>query len=252
MLSFLRSRRRATEAWLTKKGRAHAISLQSFLLYREIRARLEEVNGGRCLDAGAGRSPLKEELKSRGVQVMTVDVEDRGGGVDFIADIQNMPVITDASMDYVLCTQVLEHIPRPGDALDEFMRVLKPGGMLVLSVPHLSVIHEAPHDFFRFTRYGLNSLLSGAGFGRSEIDEAGGLVAFLLHPVSVLVVAAFGSVPGFRSIAWWLNYTLFVRLMTGVDRLAGLRSIYPNNYVVTAWKAPIEDREKPTSGDSAR
>ena len=59
----------------------------------------------------------------------------------------------------MLCTEVLEHLPEPQKAVDEFFRVLKPGGTLLLTTRFLFPIHDAPHDYFRYTKYGLRHLL---------------------------------------------------------------------------------------------
>ena len=55
------------------------------------------------------------------------------GSVDVVGDARNMP-FSDASMDVILITQVLEHVPEPIAVISEIRRVLKPGGTLLLSV----------------------------------------------------------------------------------------------------------------------
>jgi SAM-dependent methyltransferase len=165
---------------------------------------------------------------------VSLDVEDRSGALDLVADLQAMPAVADASFDAVLCTQVLEHLPRPGDALAEIARVLAPGGHLILTVPHLSLLHEVPHDYFRFTRYGLEALLAGAGLRVIELSECGGLVSFLAHAASLALWTTLGSLPGLRAPVWLLNYAVLVRAADLADRVLGLRQLYPCNYVVLA------------------
>jgi SAM-dependent methyltransferase len=65
----------------------------------------------------------------------------------------------DGSFDVVLCTEVLEHLTEPQRAIDEMYRVLEPGGQLLLTTRFLFPIHDAPHDYFRYTKYGLLYLL---------------------------------------------------------------------------------------------
>lgn len=234
MLTALKRRRAELDTWLTERGLAHTFSLPAHQLYRQTLPLVEAHARGRCLDAGSGRSPWRLRLLARGLEVLSLDVEDRVGGVDIIADLQDMPAVADASMETVLCTQVLEHVSRPWDAVSELARVLAPGGHLILSAPHLSMLHEVPHDYYRYTRYGLTSLLQERGFRVLEMRESGGLVSFLCHPLSMGLMTTLGSLPGLRRFVWALNFALFVKAAAAVDALLGLRSLFPCNYVVLA------------------
>jgi len=236
MLSFLRTQRRELDEWLTRRGKAHTFSLSAYALYRSVDRLVTRHVHGRCLDAGSGRAPFKADLRARGVDVVSIDIEDRSGEVDYLADIQDMSVIEAASVDSVICTEVLEHVPRPRDALREIMRVLKPGGVLILSVPHLSPIHEAPNDFYRYTGYGVASLLENAGFDIVEIEGVGGVFAFLSHGLSLSFFSAAGAIRFTRPLVWRLNYAILVRALGLVDEVLGLRSVYPTNFVALARK----------------
>jgi len=234
MLSFLRKQRNQLDAWLGDRQLAHTFSLTTYGVYIAAAKLIDQYAQGVCLDAGSGRAPYKDVLRARGVQVITIDVEKRGGDLTHVADIQNMPVIASNSIDTVVCTEVLEHVPRPWDAMVEIARVLKPGGYLVLSVPHLSPIHEAPHDYYRYTQYGLQSLLETRGFDVLELKPVGGILAFLGHGASMLFFSTLGAWRPLRPIAWFLNYVLLVRVLKVLDSLVGLSSVYPSNHVVLA------------------
>ncbi len=218
---------------LGREGRAHAFSLATWRLHRATLPLLEHA-AGRVLDAGSGRSPYKPLLRGRGLQVLSLDVEDRAGEIDWLGDLQEMPQVETASVGTVLCTQVLEHLPRPWAAIDEIARVLEPGGVLLLSVPHLSAIHEAPHDYWRYTRHGLEALLTSRGFEIRELRESGGLFCFLGHLLSHAWLGALGGAPLLGRAAWALNYLLLVRGLDWLDRLAGAPSLLPCDYVVRA------------------
>lgn len=230
----LRARRQNLDRSLGERGLAHTVSLPPFLLRRELLTLLPSLPPGRLLDAGSGRSPYLETLRSRGFEVVSLDIEDRSGAVDVVADVQNMPQVESASFDSVLSTQVLEHLPCPDRALCEIFRVLKPGGRLLLTAPHLSPIHEAPLDFFRYTPFGLRELAERAGFLVEEIRPVGGMIAFLGHLGSVALLTTVGSVPGLGGLVWALNYLLLVRILAGFDRALGARSVLPCNLLLLA------------------
>jgi SAM-dependent methyltransferase len=100
-----------------------------------------------------------------------------------VGDAQNMSgVIASGKFDTVLLLDVLEHVPDPAKVLSEIYRVLRPGGTLILSVPHLSRLHEEPYDFYRFTKYGLTHLLEVAAFRQIVVNQCGGIFSFLGHP----------------------------------------------------------------------
>jgi SAM-dependent methyltransferase len=233
----LKRRRRELDAWLHRRGLTHTLSLAAHLTHRRVRRLIEGLPPGRVLDAGSGRGPHRRALERRGCEVLALDVEDRGGA-DLLGDLQAMPEVATASMDGVVCTQVLEHLPRPWDAVAEIGRVLRPGGWLVLSAPHLSPIHEAPHDYYRYTRFALRRLLEEREFEVRSVEAAGGLVAFLAHGGSAAWLSLVGGLPLLRRPAWALNYLFGVLLLAPLDRWLGLRAIYPTNYVALAVKRP--------------
>jgi SAM-dependent methyltransferase len=82
---------------------------------------------------------------------------------DVFADAAHLP-FGDASVDGVILKDVLEHVRNPEMALAEIARVLRPAGQLMLWVPFLYPIHDAPHDYQRFTEHGLRAYLAGHGF----------------------------------------------------------------------------------------
>lgn len=103
---------------------------------------------------------------------------------DVYGDACRLP-LRNGCMDAVMLFEVLEHVPDPRDALAEISRVLRPGGMLLLSVPFMYPIHNAPFDFHRFTRYALRHSLQQHGFEIESISprlhsmEVGGLTTSL-------------------------------------------------------------------------
>ena len=77
------------------------------------------------------------------------------------------------------CVQVLEHVKRPRDVVDEFYRVLKPGGKLYITVPSIMGIHQAPQNYYNFLKYGLEEILTNVGFVNIFIETQGGIFLVL-------------------------------------------------------------------------
>jgi len=80
-------------------------------------------------------------------------------GCDLVIDVRSMPEMNSSSYDCIYCSGVLEHVDEFRKGFDEITRILKPGGVLLLGLPFRQAIHMAPHDFWRFTEYGIKYLL---------------------------------------------------------------------------------------------
>ena len=139
---------------------------------------------GNCLDAGCGDMPYKEYILELVHNYDTIDYEAHINEIKYIGDIQDMHMIEDDTYDSIVCFEVLEHVQNPFKAVSEVKRVIKKDGIFILSVPHLSRLHAMPHDYFRYTEYGLKTLLDQSGFEVLEIKPRGGIFSFLGHQFS--------------------------------------------------------------------
>jgi SAM-dependent methyltransferase len=227
----LRRRRGAIDYRLQDYGLLHTVSAARFQLRRTIESAIEEHAKGDVLEAGAGRSPYGGALSRCSTSITRLDI-DSETGPDIVGDVQCMTEVADSSFDTVLSTQVLEHVPDPRATIAEFQRVLRPGGMLILTAPHLSMVHEVPHDYFRFTRYALTQLCESAGFEVVEIHAVGGPLSFVGHTLSLGWLTTLGAIPGLFWPAWAINYALLVRALSAVDGLIGLRELLPRDHLL--------------------
>lgn len=123
--------------------------------------------GDRVLDAGSGdghwREHLPKNIRYVGVDLGVGDKDVDYSHLDGKVNLEALP-FRSASFDALISIQVLEHMKKPWVVLDEFSRVLKPGGFLFLSCPQGEPQHQVPFDFFRYTPFGLRSLLEERGF----------------------------------------------------------------------------------------
>lgn len=149
-------------------------------------------SGLRILDAGAGELANKQFCShldyvsqdfcqyegvgdSKGLQHENWDTKE----IDLVCDINCIPE-KDASFDVVLCSEVLEHLPSPEKALTELSRLLKKGGILILTAPFCSLTHFAPYHFSTgFNRYYYEYHLNNLGFNCVEISSNGNYFEYL-------------------------------------------------------------------------
>lgn len=130
----------------------------------------------RILDAGAGPCPYKSFFHH--CRYEATDVVDPHKLLDFTCSLDNIPKAS-GTYDVVLSTEVLEHVASPQKVMNETYRILKKGGKLFLTTPQGWMIHQAPHNYFYFTKYGLESVLKEAGFKKYKITPMGGYFKFL-------------------------------------------------------------------------
>lgn len=93
-------------------------------------------------------------------KVVTLDI-DPNSKATYIADIckNNKKNLPNDSFEFILCTEVIEHVANPFKAVKEIYRILKPGGFLFLSTPFNFRIHGPLPDNWRFTEHGIRELL---------------------------------------------------------------------------------------------
>ncbi len=142
--------------------------------------------GSRILDAGAGElrnKSLCNHLTYISQDFCQYDGSGDGKGlqttnwdtsrIDLVCDITAIPE-TDGSFDFILCSEVLEHVPEPTKALAEFARLLKPGGKLILTAPFSSLVHFAPYHYCTgFSRYWYEYHLTKYCFRIEEMTSNG-------------------------------------------------------------------------------
>jgi SAM-dependent methyltransferase len=111
--------------------------------FRQIIARLGELSGKRALDIGADNGVISYLLRQRGGEWHSADLDERA--VASIRQLVGRDVhqidggrtsFGDGSFDLVVIVDFLEHIPDDGGFIRELARIIKPGGRLIINVPH--------------------------------------------------------------------------------------------------------------------
>lgn len=132
--------------------------------------------------------------------------------VDVVGDAQRLPFAAGV-FDGVVCQAVLEHVPRPWQAVGEMARVLQRGGLLYIEVPFMQGYHPSPRDYFRFTLEGLEELL--ADFVKVEAGVCVGpasTASWLAREFLAGVLSGFSGNKRLRQaavfIAGWLTFPI--------------------------------------------
>lgn len=122
---------------------------------------------GQVLDIGCGeqksRHYMNPDAAYFGLDNYRTATEWYGTRPQIYSDASALP-FREASFDWVLLLDVLEHLPAPDYSVSEVFRVLKSRGKLIIQVPFLYPVHDAPLDFQRWTLYGLLELARKTGF----------------------------------------------------------------------------------------
>jgi SAM-dependent methyltransferase len=155
---------------------------------------------GRMLDVGCGDKPYAHIFARYVTEYLGIEYSEsfvetfasKRGAVnaahapDLYYDGKRLP-FDDHTFDTVLSAQVLEHTPEPLALVREMARVLRPGGVLILSVPFSFRLHEEPRDYFRYTPHGLRSLCEAAGMRVTETLPFGSVWTAIAHKINSLI-----------------------------------------------------------------
>lgn len=145
---------------------------------------------GKLLDVGCGYMPYKPLVTAAPSQVKEYVGLDLASNAyqkpDLEWDGRRIP-IESCEIDCAMATELFEHCPDPELVMREVARVLKPGGVLFLTVPFLWPLHCVPHDEYRYTPFSLARHLQGAGFTQIQLRPLGGWDASLAQIIGLWV-----------------------------------------------------------------
>jgi SAM-dependent methyltransferase len=213
-------------------------------LRRAVRERLAGRRDLDVLDVGCGAKPYLPFFEPVARSYRGLDSEP-GPYVDDVGGAERLPY-ADASFDVVLCTQVLEHLYEPDRAVREIHRVLRPGGLALVSTHGVFLYHPDPpdsdRDFWRWTHSGLARLFRTSADWRSiDVEPQGDVVACLAY-IACQFVAEAGDRAGRPALRRAAVGTLN-RGAAWLDRRYPPRARVPRpgslsaNYLVAAVKA---------------
>jgi SAM-dependent methyltransferase len=165
------------------------LDLQLGSIWCDVAAELATVQGA-VLDVGCGAQPFRPLLRP-GTQYIGIDTTDAKAhfGYEMPDTLYFSGVIwplEDRSVDVILCTETLEHLPDPNVLLREAARVLRSGGRMIMTVPFAARWHFIPHDYWRYTPSSLKNLLETNGFEHIAIFARGNALTVACYKTMAL------------------------------------------------------------------
>jgi SAM-dependent methyltransferase len=180
---------------------------------------------GHLLDVGCGSKPYQSIFNVdtyRGLDLDTSISRGRGVAEDFYSGT-DFPY-QNSCFDSALCNQVLEHVFNPNEFLSEINRVLKPGGKLLLTVPFVWDEHEQPHDYARYSSFGLRALLEKNEFKIIRHKKLAADATVLFQLINAYLFKVTKNWPRFANLLFTITIMAMINIF-GV--LAG--KILPSN-----------------------
>lgn len=196
---------------------------------------------GKTLDVGCGNKPYAYLYRSDEYVGLEIDsmANRQAKKADYFYDGNKFP-FADESFDSVVANEVFEHVFNPDQFLNEVARVLRPKGMVLMTLPFVWDEHEQPYDFARYSSFGIKSLLQRNGFEVVEQRKSTDDIRVIFQLLNAYIYKTTMT----RNS--WLNH-LLVRVLTAPFNILGelLSWITPRNpdlyldNIVLARKADI-------------
>lgn len=198
---------------------------------------------GRLADIGCGDAPLYGMYRNLVDDVVCIDWEasrHEARHVDEFIDLNSDFDIGSGCFDTIVATDVLEHLCEPDYFFNACARALRPSGKLIIGVPFMYWIHEAPHDYHRYTRYSLEYMLQKVELTGLSVEPYGGAPEI----VSDIVTKGLGGMV--RPLATVVYHVFNAFLAFGpVQRLSEKSSaVMPLGYAVVAQKQGVASNER--------
>jgi ubiquinone/menaquinone biosynthesis C-methylase UbiE len=172
------------------------------------------------LDVGAGSAPYRKYFdhciyKTQDFhQLDNSQLRGKSGyhKIDYVSDITNIP-IENNTIDFILCTEVLEHVPDPISALKEMTRVLKNHGIILITAPLGSGLHQEPFHFYGgFTKYWYEKYLNLNSFEIIEISPNKGFYSHFSQEL-IRLFKRFSPIKSFVNLFFFPIWLFFIPLV---------------------------------------
>ena len=180
---------------------------------------------GRTLDVGCGSKPYLHLYRSSEYVGLEIDTPQNrvSKNADYFYDGTEFP-FGDVSFDSIVANEVFEHVFNPDQFLNEVARVLKPGGMILMTMPFIWDEHEQPWDFARYSSFGIKSLLEKHGFEIVEQRKSTDDIRVIFQMLNAYIYKKTSTQ------STWLNLLITLIIMAPINVIGELLSfVTPSN-----------------------
>lgn len=194
----------------------------------EMRGIVLDLGGKRENKRGTFQPP---EQDARAWWYLNLDLSTRP---NIFADVTRTPLKI-ASVDCILCTEVIEHLHNPQACVDEIHRLLRDDGLVFASTPFFYPVHADPYDFQRFTEDGLRNLFRN--FQSVEVYRMGGYAGALGLMVELGIPGMEGKSLPRKFVRWamkWISRWLCCFDLSVFDKENEAWSKFTTGYFVRA------------------
>ena len=193
---------------------------------------------GRLLDLGCGKVPLYALYRDYVTDNVCVDWQStfhNSAHLDCESDLSRDLPFKDEEFDTIILSDVLEHIQNPEHLCMEMARVLATGGKILMNVPFFYRLHEMPHDYFRYTEYGLRQLMDNSGLSLVLLDPIGGVPEIMtdIFAKTVCHIPLVGH--AIAAFSQW-STRFFIRTSLGTKISEETKKVFPLAYFLVAEK----------------
>ncbi|MDA2918201.1 class I SAM-dependent methyltransferase [Desulfobacterota bacterium AH_259_B03_O07] len=184
------------------------------------------------IDMGCGNKPYLSILDPFTIKYIGLDLPSNKKADIFLSPDGRAP-LSDNYADIILSTQVLEHVDSPANYLFECYRLLKPGGLIILSTHGYWCYHPSPTDFWRWTGPGIKKTIENACF---KTIECQGIMSIIPSAIQLIQLALENKVNKFRpiSVCFYFFMQLFIQFLDNV--FSGDRKVDASTFVILAQK----------------
>jgi SAM-dependent methyltransferase len=194
---------------------------------------------GILMDFGCGSKPYRSLFEVD--DYIGLDFENAGHShanenIDVYYDGKNIP-FQDDYFDSIFSSEVFEHIFNLDEILPELRRVLKPGGLMLVTCPFVISEHEVPNDFARYSSFGITHLLNKNGFEIESLTKTGNAVETVFQLwimyIHQHITPYVRKIPVVRSIFRFFTYTSLNILALLFSKILPKRNdLYLNNVIL--------------------